>query len=82
MKIIKHGNQDKFARAECPTCGCIFEFNTRSEVQYVQNVEHDYMTGRTVVRPADAYVRCPECGEFFEITPNMLRREEGDIDGK
>lgn len=45
MKIIKHGNQDKFARA-------------------------------------DAYVRCPECDELFEITPNMLRREEGDIDGK
>nr|DAF86472.1 MAG TPA: hypothetical protein [Siphoviridae sp. ctCNm48] len=45
MKIIKHGNQDKFARA-------------------------------------DAYVMCPECVEFFEITPNMLRREEGDIDGK
>lgn len=82
MKIIKHGKQDKFARAECPTCGCIFEFNLRSEVQYVQNVEHDYMTGRTIVRPADAYVMCPECNELFEITPNMLRREEGDTDGK
>ena len=82
MKIIKHGNVDKFARAECPTCGCIFEFNLRNEVQYVQNVERDYMTGRTIVRPADAYVRCPECGEFFEITQNMLRREEGGIDGK
>ena len=82
MKIIKHGNVDKFARAECPTCGCIFEFNPRSKVQYVQNVERDYMTGRTIVRPADAYVICPECVELFEITPNMLRREEGDIDGK
>lgn len=82
MKIIKHGSQDKFPRVECPTCGCIFEFNLRNEVQYVQNVEHDYMTGRTIVRPADACVRCPECDELFEITPNMVRREEGDIDGK
>lgn len=83
MKIIKHGNQDKFARwAECPTCGCIFEFNLRNEVQYVPNVEHDYMTGRTIVRPADVCVRCPECDELFEIIPNMLKREEGDIDGK
>lgn len=82
MKIIKRGKQDKFARAECPTRGCIFEFNPRSEVQYVQNVERGYMTGRMIVRPADAYVRCPECDGFFEITPNVLRREEGDIDGK
>lgn len=82
MKIIKHGKQEKFARAECPTRECIFEFNLRSEVQHVQNVEHDNMTGRTIVRPADAHVRCPECGEFFEITPNMLKLEEGDIDGK
>lgn len=76
MKIIKHVNQDKFARAECPACGCVFEFNT------CKKVERDYMTGRTIVRPADAYVRCPECNQLFEITPNMLKREEGDIDGK
>lgn len=76
MKIIKHVNQDKFARAECPACGCVFEFNT------CKKVERDYMTGRTIVRLADAYVRCPECNELFEITPNMLKREEGDIDGK
>lgn len=74
MKIIKHGNKDKFARAECPKCGCIFEFNLRSEVQYMQNVERDYMTGRTIIRLADVYARCPECDEFIEITPNMLRR--------
>ena len=76
MKIIKHVNQDKFARAECPACGCVFEINT------CKKVERAYMTGRTIVRPADAYVRCPECNELFEITPNMLKREEGDIDGK
>lgn len=76
MKIIKRGKQDKFARAECPTRGCVFEFNT------CKKVERDYMTGRTIVRPADAHVICPECVELFEITPNMLRREEGDIDGK
>jgi hypothetical protein len=76
MKIIKRGNQDKFARAECPTCGCVFEFNT------CKKVERDCMTGKTIVRPADACVMCPECDGFFEITPNMLRREEGDMDGK
>ncbi len=76
MKIIKHGKQDKFARAECPACGCVFEVNT------CKKVERDYMTGRTIVRQAGAHVMCPECNELFEITPNMLRMEEGDIDGK
>lgn len=76
MKIIKHGKQDKSARAGCQACGCVFEFNT------CKKVERDYMTGRTIVRPADAYVMCPECDGLFEITPNMLRQEEGDIDGK
>ena len=56
IKIIRHGENPPYRRAECHNCGCVFEYQ-KSDMQSIYNGGEFEMH----------LIQCPQCGKSLKI---------------